>query len=91
MHSPASSTSPRSPTPLSSYLPTPKIQLTSRIGKYRMPFNLAYISSAFGCMLYGLAYKANFLYLILIGRIVSGVGFVAFMYVPPGLSYLRRS
>ncbi|KAL1754954.1 major facilitator superfamily domain-containing protein [Schizophyllum commune] len=49
-------------------------------GKYRMPFNLAYISSAFGCMLYGLAYKANFLYLILIGRIVSGVGFVAFMY-----------
>ena len=33
-----------------------------------------------GNVLYGLAYRANFLYLILIGRIVSGVGYIAFMY-----------
>jgi len=33
-----------------------------------------------GNVLYGLAYRANFLYLILIGRIVSGIGYIAFMY-----------
>ena len=33
-----------------------------------------------GHILYGLAYKANFLYLILISRIVSGLGFTFWMY-----------
>lgn len=33
-----------------------------------------------GNIIYGLAYRSNFLYLILIGRIVAGFGFIAFMY-----------
>ena len=33
-----------------------------------------------GNVLYALAYRANFLYLILIGRIVSGLGFISFLY-----------
>lgn len=33
-----------------------------------------------GGILYGLAYRTNFLYLILIGRIVSGFGFTALLY-----------
>jgi Major Facilitator Superfamily len=33
-----------------------------------------------GNILYGLAYHANFLYLILIGRMVAGIGFISFMY-----------
>ena len=33
-----------------------------------------------GHILYALAYRANFLYLILIGRIVSGFGFTFWMY-----------
>ncbi|KAL1749293.1 major facilitator superfamily domain-containing protein [Schizophyllum fasciatum] len=57
------------------------VPLTRRDGgKYSMPFFLSYGASVIGCMLYALAYRANFLYLILIGRIVSGVGFVSFMY-----------
>lgn len=35
---------------------------------------------ALGNVLYALAYRANFLYLILIGRIVTGFGFFSFMY-----------
>ena len=33
-----------------------------------------------GSVLYALAYQANFLYLILIGRTVTGIGFISFMY-----------
>ena len=33
-----------------------------------------------GNVLYGLAYRVNYLYLTLIGRIVSGFGYIAFMY-----------
>ncbi|TRM70547.1 major facilitator superfamily domain-containing protein [Schizophyllum amplum] len=49
-------------------------------GKYRMPFFIAYAASTLGCVLYALAYTTHFLYLILIGRIVGGIGFIAFMY-----------
>ncbi|KAH9487241.1 hypothetical protein JR316_0001310 [Psilocybe cubensis] len=49
-------------------------------GQYAGPLNLAYGSMVLGNILYALAYKANFLYLILIGRIVSGFGFISFMY-----------
>jgi len=37
-------------------------------------------ASIIGHILYGCAYKANFLYLILIGRIVNGFGFTMWMY-----------
>jgi len=33
-----------------------------------------------GNILYALAYRANWLYLILIGRMVTGLGFISFMY-----------
>ncbi|PPQ98972.1 hypothetical protein CVT24_003468 [Panaeolus cyanescens] len=49
-------------------------------GQYAMPFNVAYIAMILGNILYGLAYRANWLYLILIGRIVSGFGYISFMY-----------
>ncbi|KAF9042118.1 major facilitator superfamily domain-containing protein [Panaeolus papilionaceus] len=49
-------------------------------GQYAMPFNVAYTAMTLGNILYGLAYRANWLYLILVGRIVSGFGFISFMY-----------
>ncbi|KDR68701.1 hypothetical protein GALMADRAFT_256505 [Galerina marginata CBS 339.88] len=49
-------------------------------GRYRQPLNLAYAAMFLGNILYALAYHANWLYLILIGRIVSGFGFISFMY-----------
>ncbi|KAF8149959.1 major facilitator superfamily domain-containing protein [Crassisporium funariophilum] len=49
-------------------------------GQYTQPLNLAYFSMILGSVLYALAYRANFLYLILIGRIVSGFGFISFLY-----------
>ena len=33
-----------------------------------------------GSVIYGLAYKTRWLYMILLGRIVTGVGFISFMY-----------
>lgn len=45
-----------------------------------MPFNVAYFTTLVGNVLYALAYRANFLYLTLIGRIVSGFGCISFMY-----------
>ncbi len=33
-----------------------------------------------GNIIYGLAYRANFLYLILLGRIITGCGFTFWMY-----------
>lgn len=44
------------------------------------PLNLAYASIFVGSIVYALAYRANWLYLILIGRIISGGGFISFMY-----------
>ncbi|KAG9225582.1 hypothetical protein PLEOSDRAFT_1050469 [Pleurotus ostreatus PC15] len=49
-------------------------------GKYARPLMFSYASMGLGSILYALAYRANFLYLILIGRIVTGFGFTAFMY-----------
>jgi hypothetical protein len=49
-------------------------------GGYKIPLHFACGSALLGHVLYGLAYKANFLYLILIGRIVSGFGFTFWMY-----------
>ncbi|KAH8105393.1 major facilitator superfamily domain-containing protein [Cristinia sonorae] len=49
-------------------------------GKYTRPLHFACGSSVLGHVLYAVAYKANWLYLILIGRIVSGLSFTFFMY-----------
>lgn len=49
-------------------------------GGYKIPLHFACGASLLGHVLYGLAYRANFLYLILIGRIVSGFGFTFWMY-----------
>ncbi|EPQ52387.1 MFS general substrate transporter [Gloeophyllum trabeum ATCC 11539] len=49
-------------------------------GVYHRPLHLACAASVLGNMLYGLAYRAHFLYLILISRIVLGVSFTFWMY-----------
>jgi len=49
-------------------------------GRYTRPLHFACASSILGHVLYAVAYKANWLYLILIGRIVSGLSFTFFMY-----------
>lgn len=45
-----------------------------------MPFNIAYAAAILGNIIYALAYRSNWLYLILIGRVVAGFGFISFMY-----------
>ncbi|KAH9946588.1 MFS general substrate transporter, partial [Amylocystis lapponica] len=47
---------------------------------YKRPLHFACGSALLGNLLYSLAYRANWLYLILIGRIVSGFGFTFWMY-----------
>ncbi|KAJ7648656.1 major facilitator superfamily domain-containing protein [Mycena polygramma] len=49
-------------------------------GRYSRPLKLAYFALIIGNILHAVAYQANFLYLILLGRIVSGVAFTGFMY-----------
>ncbi|KAJ7304536.1 membrane transporter [Mycena albidolilacea] len=49
-------------------------------GRYSLPLKVVYISIILGSILHAVAYKANFLYLILMGRIVSGLGFTGFLY-----------
>ncbi|KZP14204.1 MFS general substrate transporter [Athelia psychrophila] len=49
-------------------------------GLYKRPLHFACGSALLGNALYALAYQTNFLYLILIGRIVSGFGFTFWMY-----------
>ncbi|KAI1788585.1 MFS general substrate transporter [Ganoderma leucocontextum] len=49
-------------------------------GVYRRPLHLTCASMVVGNVLYGLAYRANWLYLILLGRIVCGFGFTFWMY-----------
>ncbi|KAJ6525126.1 major facilitator superfamily domain-containing protein [Mycena capillaripes] len=49
-------------------------------GRYSLPLKVAYISIFFGSILHAVAYRAHFLYFILMGRIVSGLGFTGFMY-----------
>ncbi|KAF9446778.1 MFS general substrate transporter [Macrolepiota fuliginosa MF-IS2] len=47
---------------------------------YVRPFNIAYAAMILGNLLYASASVADFLYLILIGRIVAGFGFTSFMF-----------
>ncbi|KAF7356112.1 hypothetical protein MVEN_00941600 [Mycena venus] len=49
-------------------------------GRYSLPLKVAYLSVFLGSILHAVAYRAHFLYLILMGRIVSGLGFTGFMY-----------
>jgi hypothetical protein len=49
-------------------------------GGYLRPLHLTCAGAILGHVLYGLAYYADWLYLILIGRMVSGVSFIGFMY-----------
>ncbi|KAI0307521.1 major facilitator superfamily domain-containing protein [Multifurca ochricompacta] len=49
-------------------------------GAYKFALHLCCAAALVGSILYGLAYRAHFLYLILIGRIVMGVSFAQFMY-----------
>ncbi|KAF9012096.1 MFS general substrate transporter [Hymenopellis radicata] len=49
-------------------------------GHYKLPLHVSCGASIVGHILYALAYKAKFLYLILIGRIVSGLAFSMWMY-----------
>ncbi|KAF8885257.1 membrane transporter [Gymnopilus junonius] len=64
-------------------------------GRYGVPLNISYISLVLGNILYALAYRAQWLYLLLIGRIVTGLSFIAFMYskrfcTDPRLVGIRR-
>ncbi|KLO09679.1 MFS general substrate transporter [Schizopora paradoxa] len=49
-------------------------------GQYAFPLHFACASLALGSLLYGLAYKTKFLYLILLGRMVQGLGYTYFMH-----------
>ncbi|KAF8997151.1 MFS general substrate transporter [Hymenopellis radicata] len=49
-------------------------------GHYKLPLHVSCGASIVGHVLYASAYKADFLYLILIGRIVSGLAFSMWMY-----------
>ncbi|KAK7439759.1 hypothetical protein VKT23_015868 [Stygiomarasmius scandens] len=49
-------------------------------GGYKIPLHLCCFTLFLGLVLYALAYHFNFLYLILIGRCVNGVGFSMWMY-----------
>ncbi|KAJ7304525.1 hypothetical protein DFH08DRAFT_51513 [Mycena albidolilacea] len=49
-------------------------------GRYSLSLKVAYISIILGNILHAVAYKARFLYLILVGRVISGLGFTGFMY-----------
>ncbi|KAI0040502.1 MFS general substrate transporter [Auriscalpium vulgare] len=49
-------------------------------GTYKVPLQIACVAAILGNILYGLAYRAKFLYLILIARIVMGVAFTNFLY-----------
>ncbi|KAH9043800.1 MFS general substrate transporter [Lactarius pseudohatsudake] len=49
-------------------------------GEYKFALHLCCGAAVLGSVLYALAYRAHFLYLILIGRIVMGVSFAQFLY-----------
>ncbi|KAF6752650.1 major facilitator superfamily domain-containing protein [Ephemerocybe angulata] len=49
-------------------------------GGYNLPLHVCCGASIVGHVLYACAYRANFLYLILIGRMVSGLAFTFWMY-----------
>ena len=49
-------------------------------GRYKRPLQFAYAAMLLGNILHAMAYYFNWLYLILLGRIVTGFGFTSFMY-----------
>ena len=49
-------------------------------GAYKFALHLSCATALVGSILYALAYRAHFLYLILISRIMTGVSFAQFMY-----------
>ncbi len=50
-------------------------------GHYKLPLHVSCGASIVGHILYALAYKAKFIYLILIGRIVSGLAFSMYVHL----------
>ncbi|KAJ7736586.1 hypothetical protein DFH07DRAFT_779656 [Mycena maculata] len=50
-------------------------------GRYGHSVKISYVALILGNILHGIAYQARFLYLILIARMVTGLGFSAFLYV----------
>ena len=68
--------------PLSSYFMTDTryLMLTSCIGRYTTALHIGCFTGLLGQVAYAAAYRANFLYLILIGRCLSGISFTGFMY-----------
>ncbi|KAH8113127.1 major facilitator superfamily domain-containing protein [Phellopilus nigrolimitatus] len=66
------------PTAVSGFMLIPLMKIDR--GRYKLPLHISCGSMALGSILYGLAYKANFLYLILLGRMVQGIGFIGFLY-----------
>ncbi|KAJ7486658.1 membrane transporter [Mycena latifolia] len=60
-------------------------------GRYTRPLRIACASLILGNILHAVAYRANFLYLILIGRLVSGIGYVGFIICSdPRIVGIRR-
>ncbi|PBL03464.1 MFS general substrate transporter [Armillaria gallica] len=49
-------------------------------GGYKLPLHVSCAASIVGLLLYALAYPLHYLYLILLGRIVNGIGFSMWMY-----------
>lgn len=49
-------------------------------GSYKLPLHICSAAQILGHVLYAVAYRARWLYLILIGRMVQGVGFTMLMY-----------
>ncbi|KAH9964517.1 major facilitator superfamily domain-containing protein [Russula dissimulans] len=49
-------------------------------GLYKFALHLCCAAALLGSILYALAYRAHFLYLILLGRIVMGISFAQFLY-----------
>lgn len=55
-------------------------RVTGPPGGYKLPLHITCASAILGHVLYALAYRATFLYLILLGRMTTGLGFTMFMY-----------
>ncbi|KAF9245656.1 major facilitator superfamily domain-containing protein [Melanogaster broomeanus] len=49
-------------------------------GRYTMPLHVGCFTAILGHVAYALAYRADFLYMILIGRCLSGLSFSGFLY-----------
>ena len=56
------------------------ISISQISGGYKRPLHFTCAALIVGHILYALAYTANFLYLILIGRMVNGLGLTMWMY-----------